>query len=87
MGPNNWLIVSKRLDLLESESKKIDNVNFAFTVKSLNYYIGFSKEKNIGKRKILIDLFNQGIERLHEKGLVSKIVKKYNMLPYDKNIQ
>jgi heterotetrameric sarcosine oxidase gamma subunit len=31
MGPNNWLIVSKNLDLLENESKKIDNVNFALT--------------------------------------------------------
>src|SRR6056300_1566213 len=27
MGPNNWLIVSKKLDLLENESKKIDNTN------------------------------------------------------------
>ena len=31
MGPNNWLIVSKKLDLLKNESKKIDNVNFALT--------------------------------------------------------
>jgi sarcosine oxidase subunit gamma len=30
-GPNNWLIVSKKLDLLENESKKIDNTNFALT--------------------------------------------------------
>jgi sarcosine oxidase subunit gamma len=30
-GPNNYLIVSKKLDLLENESKKIDNVNFALT--------------------------------------------------------
>src|SRR6056300_2099210 len=29
MGPNNWLIVSKKLDLLENESRKIDNINFA----------------------------------------------------------
>jgi len=31
MGPNNWLIVSKELELMENESKKIDNVNFALT--------------------------------------------------------
>ena len=31
MAPNNWLIVSKKFDLLENESKKIDNVNFVLT--------------------------------------------------------
>ena len=31
MGPNNWLIVSSKLDLLDSESVKIDKMNFALT--------------------------------------------------------
>jgi len=31
MGPNNWLIVSSKLDLLDSESVKIDKMNFAIT--------------------------------------------------------
>ena len=31
MGPNNWLIVSTKLDFLDSESVKIDKMNFALT--------------------------------------------------------
>ena len=31
MGPNNWLIVSSKLDLLDSENVKIDKMNFALT--------------------------------------------------------
>src|SRR6056300_1935508 len=54
MGPNNWLIVSKKLDLLENESKKIDNINFALT--------------DLSNSKIIIEIEGDLAEEVLKKG-------------------
>ncbi len=68
-------------------NKNINNVEYAFTVKELNYYIGFSKEKNKGKRKLLIDKFNAGINSMHTKGKIDELVNQCHLIPFKKSIR
>lgn len=57
----------------------IDNVEYAFPVKKLNFYIGYSKEKNTGKRKELIDQFNRNLQTIKSDGIIKIIIDKYNL--------
>ena len=54
MGPNNWLIVSSKLDLLDSESVKIDKMNFALT--------------NLSNSKAIIEIEGDLINEVLKKG-------------------
>jgi polar amino acid transport system substrate-binding protein len=57
----------------------IKNVNRAFVFKEYNQYIGYSKEKNTGKRLELINKFNRAIETIKKNGILSNIIQAYEM--------
>ena len=66
---------------MQLEKLGINNVSYAFPVKEINYYIGFSKNKNTGKRKQLIDQFNHAITLMHKEKIISHILEKHSMTP------
>lgn len=54
----------------------LKNIRYAGQQRALQYYIGFSKEHT---DKTLVDQFNASFMKLHKKGVIQAILKKYNM--------
>lgn len=86
-GRIDGVFISRDNGNIQLKNLGIDNVNYAFSVKRLNYYIGFSKEKNQGNRKRLIDRFNVSLNSLYKKGVIDKIIKEYGITPLDDSIR
>jgi polar amino acid transport system substrate-binding protein len=57
----------------------INNVSYAFSVKKINYYVGFSKKKNTIHEKETMNTFNQSISLMHKEKIISNILEKYSM--------
>ena len=57
---------------------KITNARYAGRHRELNYYIGFSKKH---ADKTVVDRFNQGFIKLHEKRIIHGILEKYDLEP------
>ncbi len=78
---------SKRVDAVFSnrdvgyalvKKLKLAGIKYVGSYKKIKYYIGFSM-KHTDKK--LVDKFNAAFKKLHGKGAIQKIVKKYNMTP------
>lgn len=54
----------------------LKNIRYAGQQRTLQYYIGFSKEHT---DKAIVDQFNASFLKLHKKGVIQTILKKYNM--------
>jgi polar amino acid transport system substrate-binding protein len=79
MGRLDAVYINKAVGDIQIKALNIKEVEYAFPVKKLNYYIGYSNEKNQGKRKELIDKFNRAISYIKQNGDLKKIVEEHNM--------
>lgn len=79
IGRLDGVYINRDIGADQLKKLNIDNVDYAFSMKQLNYYIGFSKVKNNGKRKALIHQFNQSIFSIRNQGIIKTITEKYGM--------
>lgn len=80
-GRIDGVFINKEGGRVQLKNLGLNNIHYAFSSKRLNYYIGFSQEKNIGKRKVMVDKMNAAIGAINDKGILNAILKEHDLSP------